>query len=124
MEIQMSMLRAEPRLQESHAMLVHRCNDGVERLAKSGNLSFSGCAFSSDLPLGKGESIEILLSIDGRVVEVRGEIVRKRTLGEVAYEMGVRFTRVPMRAQRMLGSLMEIEGLTVKSREGRFRAVA
>ena len=124
MERAVSMLRIEPRLEESHAMLIHRCNDGNERLTKSGNLSFSGCAFSSDIPLGRGEAIELLISIDGRVVEVRGEIVRKRSMSERAYEVGVRFTRVSMKTRRMLQSLLELEGLHIHNPERGCQAAA
>ena len=104
----------EPRLYESHPMLVRRESDGLEGLVKTGDISIGGCTFESLQPLDSKTKLEILLHLDGRVMNIRGEVVRSETNEEKGYTVAVRFIGMEARTRKMLASLMELEGLVKK----------
>jgi hypothetical protein len=104
--------RRFPRVSESYALLVRRVGPGnPEGLFKTNNLGLGGCEFHSDSGFGVGSRLDVLISIERRVICVSGRVVYERKGADGGFGVGVEFRRVPARAKEMLESLFELEGL-------------
>lgn len=95
--------RRFPRVPAENAVLVRRLGaEGPEVMAKTRTVSSGGCTFVHQELLGVGTSVELLISLPGRVIKAHGRIVweNERASGEV--EVGVEFLRINPEDRRAL----------------------
>ncbi len=116
--------RSSERLSEPCSMLVRRVSDGMEGLVKSGDIGFGGVAFKSSHPIGVGTELELLMVVERGVIRAAGRVahILQNVVG--GYTVGVEFTMVDARGERMLRSLLELEGIFQINPERGCRAAA
>ncbi len=117
--------RRFPRLLENHSMLVRKMGpQKMEGFYKTNDLGLGGCEFTSEEIFGEGAVLEILISLDNRLVRAYGTVVYERRKGKADLGVGVEFTRIEGSAQEMLESLFELEGYTAQFKDKKQTAVA
>lgn len=111
--------RKSSRLVESHSMLV-RCLSPVERegLHLIRDLGMGGCHFTSPHPFGLGARLDMAISVDQRVLQISGKVVREAKNGDCVFEVGVLFTEMDHRESEMLESLLKLEEFTSRDTSG------
>lgn len=88
-------IRRYPRIAAEHAVLVRKVTpDGGEGFVKTQVVGLGGCMLLGDQEMGIGTSLELLISVDHRVVKARGEVVYERQADGMRVEIGVRFVDV------------------------------
>ncbi len=99
-------VRRFPRIPAEHAVLVRKvAPEGVEGFVKTRVLGLGGCMFRSDQEIGVGTTLELLLSVDDRVVKAAGEVVYERPAPGGEREVGVAFLHV---AKEDLAVILEL----------------
>jgi c-di-GMP-binding flagellar brake protein YcgR len=107
--------RRFPRIPAEDAVLVRRLGaEGPEVMAVTRSVSSGGCMFVHQERLGVGTSVELLISVPGRVIKAQGRIVweNERASGEV--EIGVEFLRITPEDRRALEATIATEALKKK----------
>ncbi len=92
-----------PRVPVENAVLVRTLGaEGPEVMAMTRTVSSGGCMFVYQERVGVGTSVELLISLPGRVIKAQGRIVweNERASGEV--EVGVEFLRINPEDRRVL----------------------
>jgi hypothetical protein len=86
--------RRFPRIASAHVALVS--SSRAERdggFAKTVSLGFGGCGFVTDAVLAEGDTVELLLSLDGRAISSRARVVYTLPAGS-RHEVGVEFVEI------------------------------
>ena len=97
--------RQDPRATvATSAVVLARHNDGVGLTISS--LSVGGARLVGPLSLDRGERIQILFEIDGRPVEVSGEVVRVEKQDMMTDRISVRFVDVPDDVRELIQMLV------------------
>jgi c-di-GMP-binding flagellar brake protein YcgR len=102
--------RRFPRVPAENAVLVRTLgSEGPEVMATTRTVSSGGCMFVHRERLGVGTSVELLISLPGRVIKAQARIVweNERANGEV--EVGVEFLRINAEDRRALEATVATE---------------
>jgi hypothetical protein len=98
--------RRFPRLPAEHAVLVKKMGAGeTEEFAKTQTVGLGGCMVVSDVPLGLGSGVELLISVRGGVVKARGRVVYEIARGEKVFQIGVEFLQMATGDLKLLQTL-------------------
>ena len=98
--------RRFPRIPSEHTALVTAIAGGLEGFARTNSVSVGGCGIVTHEPVGAGVAVEILLTIEGRVVQVFGRTVYERLLEDGQNEIGVEFLDVMAEDAALLQSVL------------------
>lgn len=105
----MSLHRAErrfPRSPAKHTALVKTIDAGVEGFACTSNVSVGGCSILTREPVRAGVAVELMVTIDSRVIQVFGRTVYSREVEPGRVEVGVEFLDVIEEDAVLLESLL------------------
>ena len=94
------------RVPTEHTALVTTIAAEVEGFARTNSVSIGGCGILTREPIGAGVAVEILLTIEGRIVQVFGRTVYERPLGDGQIEIGVEFLDVIAEDAALLESIL------------------
>ncbi len=98
--------RRYPRIVSENALLVKRVGvHEAEGFAKTRVVGLGGCMFVSDEPLGVGTSLEMLISVRGRIAKTRGRVVYEVPKAASEVEVGVEFVGISRPDRAVLESL-------------------
>ena len=68
--------RRFPRISEEHAVLVRKLAPGLpEGLYKTSGLGLGGCEFFAGTPFGVGSRLDVMISLERRVIRAEGRVV-------------------------------------------------
>ena len=100
--------RRFPRIPVEYAVLIRQLGPGEsEEFVKARNVGLGGCMVVSDVPLGLGSGVDLLISVRGGVVKARGRVVYEIPKGKKAFEVGVEFLRIATGDLKLLQALFE-----------------
>ena len=100
--------RRYPRVPSGNAVLV-RCLGGThtaEGFAKTEVVGLGGCMFVSDELLGIGSVLEVLISVEGRVLNTIARVVYENPKEPSHIEVGVEFLEISPDDREELGRLL------------------
>ena len=98
--------RRFPRIPSDYPVLVRRIGDeALERLGRTSSLGLGGCAFLSEEAFGMEALVELLISIDMRVVSAPGRIVYENRASPSGFEIGVEFLELGTDERKILDRL-------------------
>lgn len=88
--------RKFPRLEARQAVLIKKVEQGsaAEELAPTKTIAMGGCCLVTDQTYGKGSLVELLISVDHRVVTARGHVVYEHPGEDGRIETGIEFVRL------------------------------
>ena len=99
--------RRFPRMPSQHALLVKKlAGDGSEALAKTQVVGQGGCMFLHDVALGENSTVEILISVKGRVVRAVSRVVYELARKDGKFEIGVEFLEVSGPDRKIIRDLL------------------
>ena len=98
--------RRFPRIPSEHTALITTIAGGAEGFARTNSVSVGGCGVVTREPIGPGIAVEILLTIEGRVVQIFGRTVYARPLEDGLNEIGVEFLDVMAEDVALLESVL------------------
>jgi len=102
--------RRFPRIPSDYPVLVRRLGDeALEKLGRTSSLGLGGCAFLSEESFGVASLVELLISIDMRVVSAPGRIVYENRASPAGFEIGVEFLELGADERRILGRLFNLD---------------
>jgi hypothetical protein len=116
MVAQSTQKRRFPRIAETHTVMVRRADSGlIEGFANTKDISTGGCEFSSYSKIEIGVSLDLMLSLDNRIIKVCARVLRQtpRKLG--GHCIGVEFTIIEDQAREMLASLIALENISSRN---------
>jgi c-di-GMP-binding flagellar brake protein YcgR len=100
--------RRYPRLAAQHAVLVRRAApEAEESFAPTRSLSFGGCSFLSPEAFGPGAVVDLLISVQDRVVDAAARVVYENPGADGRNEIGVEFLRIEPADREFLRSLFD-----------------
>lgn len=103
--------RGFPRIEAKHAVMYKVLGDeNNEALRKTKVLGLGGCMFETDSPPGVGTVLELLISLEQRVIKAKAGVVYQIDRDADAWEVGVEFLEVAPDDQRALKQLFEKQG--------------
>ncbi len=95
--------RKFPRVPAEKALLVKKLGgEASESLAKTRTVGGGGCMFVHHEPLGVGASIELLISLAGRVIKARARVVWEVVAKPGHVEVGVEFLSISAKDRKAL----------------------
>ena len=98
--------RRFPRMPSANVALVKSLSaEGSEDFAKTRSMGLGGCGLHSREPLGVGTPLELLISVEQRVVSVRGRVVYEHPEAD-GWEAGVEFLDLDPDAREAIGRLL------------------
>jgi c-di-GMP-binding flagellar brake protein YcgR len=95
--------RRTPRLDTRSPVLVHL--EDLESLTTTRDLSLGGCRFLHMTPLGRGTPLNLVIRVDGCLVQASGRIVFEQRNADEIYEVGVEFLSIPDEDRRRIERL-------------------
>ena len=101
--------RRFPRIPSRNAVLVKETRDGDEAFVPTRTMSLGGCSFMSQEEIGSGEVLELLISVDQRVISAPARVVYSRLSDDSRYEVGVEFGDLAAEDREVLGGLLEVD---------------
>jgi hypothetical protein len=102
--------RHYPRIPSGNAVLV-RCLGGAhiaEGFAKTEVVGLGGCMFVNDEPLGIGSVLEVLISVEGRVLNTIARVVYEIPKDPSHIQVGVEFLEISPEDREELGRLLVV----------------
>ena len=85
--------RRYPRIASHHAVLLKKMGEHpIEEFARTSTIAVGGCSFVTSEEVGAGSSLELLIAVEGGVVNARGRVVYENEIGDGRREVGVEFT--------------------------------
>lgn len=100
--------RRFPRISSEHVVMFRRLDEsGEEDLAKTRVVGLGGCMFVTDEPLETGALLELMISVERRVVRCQARVVYVTEQDPENWQVGVEFLEVPESDRGVLASLFE-----------------
>lgn len=100
--------RRLPRIAARHAVLVRKAGEGaIEEFGRTRSLGLGGCGFESDVPIGVGSIVEVIISVSGRVLQTTARVLYETPKEGSKYDVGVEFLRVDVDDRQFLRTLLE-----------------
>lgn len=100
--------RKYPRLESRHAVLVRKLSgSGGEELAPTKTIAIGGCCLVTDEPMGIGSSVELLITVDHRVISAHGRVVYEFPAADGRTETGIEFLALDDDAQAAIIALFQ-----------------
>lgn len=98
--------RRFPRISSDNPVLVSKLGpETLERFARTRVVGLGGCMFVADGSYGVGSPVEILISVQGRVVKARARVVWESPTPDDKMEIGVEFLAIDDTDRRILEKL-------------------
>lgn len=99
-------LRRFPRIASRHSVLVKKVGERgdhlVEEFGSTKTIALGGCSFTALEKLGTNSDVELLIAVEGRVINASGRVVYERDLPDGRFEIGVEWARLePADASRI-----------------------
>ncbi len=89
-------------------MLVTRLGDTVlEEFAATKTLGLGGCCFVSNESVGAGSILEMLISVDQKVVKPKARVIYENQLESERFEVGVEFLDLAEGDKEVLQNLFD-----------------
>lgn len=103
--------RRFPRIASRHSVLVKKVGDRddreVEEFASTNTIALGGCSFNALERLGVNSNVELLIAVDGRVINASGRVVYERDLSDGRFEIGVEWVRLDAEDASRIADLFE-----------------
>jgi hypothetical protein len=105
--LQQPAVRRFPRVKAERPVLLRRLGEEepFEAFVKTHVIGLGGCMFVSREPLGFGSLMELLISVEGRVLRTDGRVAYELRKGE-EHQVGVEFLRIAPADRAVLESLV------------------
>ena len=90
-------LRRFPRIASRHSVLVKKVGDRgdqVEEFGSTKTIALGGCSFTALERLGVGSDLELLIAVEGRVINASAHVVYERAMVDGRFEVGVEWVRL------------------------------
>jgi hypothetical protein len=105
--------RRFPRVPAEHVVLVKKLGEEeLEEFAKTRTVGLGGCMFISDSPLGLGSGVEVLMSLEGKVVQAQARVVYEIVRSEREVQIGVEFLHMRPEDMRVLETFFAQQAAT------------
>lgn len=99
--------RRFPRVPSENAVLMRKLGgDAEEALVKTRVVGLGGCMFVSQEAVEAGSSVELLISVGGRVVKTQARVAWENPRPQGGYEVGVEFLSVAPKDRHVLEVLL------------------
>ncbi len=99
--------RRFPRIPSQNAVLVKETSEGGgEAFVPTRTMSLGGCSFLSRDAFEPKTILDLLISVDQRVITAQATVVYSRLNEESRYEVGVEFLEVNPEDREILGGLL------------------
>ncbi len=100
--------RQFPRIAKQTTLLVKKLGPHeIEEFASTTNLGLGGCRFISDEPLGEGANLELLMSVQHKVVKARARVVHEHAIEGGRFEIGAEFLALDEADRQIIEKLFE-----------------
>lgn len=100
-----------PRIRVENPVLVTKLNPSHSPgFAKLEVLGLGGCQFLFKSPVGEGSLVELVISVQDRLVKTLGRVVHETRVSDTTFEVAVQFTDVAETDRQALRSVFEEEG--------------
>lgn len=98
--------RQFPRIPNDYALFVRKIDDGADGVtAKTSQVGLGGCMFSSDLNLGVGATLYLVMLVGQDPVEAKARVIYELRKERGGYQIGVEFLEVAERDRAILEEL-------------------
>jgi len=98
--------RQYPRIPNDYALFVRKIDNGAAGVtAKTSQVGLGGCMFSSDLNLGVGTTLYLVMLVGQEPVEAKARVVYELRKERGGYQIGVEFLEVAPRDRSVLEKL-------------------
>lgn len=99
--------RRFPRAASEHIARVRVLSERrPEQLAQTRVVSAGGCMLVSETSIGSGSLLEVMISLDGRLLRADGRVAWERRKGQAEHEVGIEFLRITPRDRDVLERLV------------------
>ncbi|HEV7516251.1 MAG TPA: PilZ domain-containing protein [Thermoanaerobaculia bacterium] len=99
--------RRFPRIPAEHAVMVRLLGGPpFEGFAKTRVIGLGGCMFVNRESLGYGSLMELLISVEGRVIRADARVAYEVPKGDREHQVGVEFLRLHPSDRELLSSLI------------------
>jgi hypothetical protein len=103
--------RRFPRINSENVVLVKRVTaDSDEGFVKTRVLGLGGCMLVCDEPMGVGTPVELLISVECRVVQAVGRVVYEIPSAPQRIDVGIEFLDLADSDREVIASLFESRG--------------
>jgi hypothetical protein len=100
--------RRFPRIASHHSVLVKKVGiEEVEEFAHTKTIAIGGCSFIAPEPLGENSVCDLLIAVDGRVINARGRVVYDNGIEDGRREIGVQFVDLDENDANRIAQLFE-----------------
>jgi len=100
--------RRLPRIAARHAVLVRKAGkDAIEEFGRTRSIGLGGCGFESEVALGVGSIVEVMISVSGRVIQTTARVLYETPKDSSRFDVGVEFLRVDVDDRQFLRTLLE-----------------
>ncbi len=100
--------RRLPRINARHAVLVRKAGqDVIEEFGRTRSIGVGGCGFESEVSLGVGSIVEVMISVAGRVLQTTARVLYETPREPDKFDVGVEFLRVDVNDRQFLRNLLE-----------------
>lgn len=98
--------RQFPRIPNDYALFVRKIDNGAQGVtSKTSQVGLGGCMFSSDLNLGVGATLYLVMLVGQEPVEAKARVVYELRRERGGYQIGVEFLEVAPRDRAVLEEL-------------------
>ena len=98
--------RRYPRVRAEHTALVRTIDADVEGFARTNAVSVGGCGMLTRERFDEGVAVELMLTLDQRVIHLIGRTVYARSVEGDRLEVGVEFLDVAQEDRELLEELI------------------
>ena len=100
--------RRFPRIPSQNSVLVQGVSEGSgEAFVPTRTISLGGCSFLNRTELAEGQILQLLISVDQRVVKAKAQVVYSRPSVDDRWEVGVQFGELDPGDREIIGGLLE-----------------
>ena len=99
--------RRFPRASAQHPVRVRVLSERrPEQLTLTRIISPGGCMLVSESSIGFGSLLELMITLEGRLLRADGRVVWERRKGQAEHEVGIEFLRINRRDRDLLGEIV------------------
>jgi hypothetical protein len=99
--------RRFPRAFSTHPIRIRVLSERrPDQLTQTRIISPGGCMLVSESSIGFGSLLELMISLDGRLLRADGRVAWERRTGQAEHEVGIEFLRINRRDRDVLAQLV------------------
>ncbi len=101
--------RQYPRIAAEHTVLIESVDHSATGFARTHVVALGGCGFLTRESLDPGNELDLLVTLDGRILRARARTVYSRPLPDGRSEVGVEFLEISEEDLRLLEGALTAE---------------